>query len=150
MCCSRLGVLKWYKGYNYSFVDAVKDLSKKSGVSIEFNNPKKNYQDNKTIEILEISCDWFQQNLSDKKASICNKYLESRNLSKDTIKKFRLGYSFNSKTNLYEYLKNKLFTDDEIIKSNIVKVDKNKVHDINILYVCLYMVHLSTDPLEIY
>ena len=56
--------------------------------------------------------------------------MKLRNLSKDTISKFKLGYSFNSKSTLYEYLKTKSFNEEEIIKSNVTKIDKNnKIKD---------------------
>ena len=51
--------------------------------------------------------------------------LKKRNLSDETIKSFRLGYSFNKKSSLYQYLKSLSFQDDEILKSNVVKKDKN-------------------------
>ena len=51
-------------------------------------------------------------------------------LSQDTIKKFKLGYSFNSKTHLFDYLKTKSFKEEDIIHSNVVKIDKNnKIKD---------------------
>ena len=65
-----------------------------------------------------------------KKHYTAYEYLKSRNLSKDTISKFKLGYSFNNKSTLYEYLKAKSFKEEEIIKSNVIKIDKkNKTKD---------------------
>ena len=116
--------------YNYNFVDAVKELSQKAGISVEIKSYKKNKHENLINDILKLSCEWFQDNLNNKDALHCQEYLKSRNLSKDTIFKFKLGYSFNSKSTLYEYLKVKSFKDEEIIKSNVVKVDKkNKIKD---------------------
>ena len=42
------------------------------------------------------------------------------------IEKFRLGYSSNSNSTLYDYLKKKGFNDSDLLESNIVKFDKNK------------------------
>ena len=51
-------------------------------------------------------------------------------MNRDTIKKFRLGYSSNSLQNLYEYLKNKNYSDKELLQSNVVVLDKNqKIRD---------------------
>ena len=111
--------------YNYSFQDAVKELAQKAGIKIEFKDYKKTKQENVVNEILKLSCKWFQNNLSKQEALHCRKYLNSRNLSKDTISKFKLGYSFNSKSTLFEYLKTKSFNEEEIIKSTVVKIDKN-------------------------
>ena len=111
--------------YNYNFQDAVKELAQKAGINIEFKDYKKTKQENVINEILKLSCEWFHNNLYNQEALHCQEYLKSRNLSKDTISKFKLGYSFNNKSTLYEYLKAKSFKEEEIIKSNITKIDKN-------------------------
>ncbi len=116
--------------YNYSFQDAVKELAQKAGIDIKFIDYKKSKQENAVNEILKLSSEWFQNNLYNQDALHCREYLKSRNLSNNTISKFKLGYSFNSKSTLYEYLKAKSFKEEEIIKSNITKVDKNnKIKD---------------------
>ena len=116
--------------YNYSFQDAVKELSQKADIDIEFKDYKKTKQENVVKEILKLSCEWFQNNLYNQDALHCREYLKLRNLTKDTISKFKLGYSFNSKSTLYEHLKIKSFNEEEIIKSNVTKIDKNnKIKD---------------------
>ena len=116
--------------YNYNFIDAVKELSLQAGLNIDFNTLKKNNEDNIIEQIHNLTCEWFESNLKNPSANICNIYLKDRKLNDDTIKKFRLGYSSNSKTTLYEYLKNKFFSDSDLLKSNIVKLDKNnKIRD---------------------
>ncbi len=116
--------------YNYSFQDAVTELAQKAGINIEFKDYKKTKQENVINEILKLSCEWFQNNLNNQDALHCREYLKLRNLSKDTISKFELGYSFNNKSTLYEYLKTKSFSEEEIIKSNVIKIDKNnKIKD---------------------
>jgi len=112
--------------YNYNFIDAVKELSQRAGVQINFESTKKSKQENRIEDIINISCLWFQQNLNHSSADICNKYLKERNLTKETIERFKLGFSYNSDSSLYEYLKNKSFTEEELLKSNIVKLDKSK------------------------
>ena len=112
--------------YNYNFIDAVKELSQKSGVKINFESDRTYKNQNRIEEILNLSCLWFQNNLNDSSANICNKYLLQRKLTRNTIQKFKLGYSYNKDINLYKYLKNKLFTDEEILESNVVKLDKRK------------------------
>ena len=116
--------------YNYSFIDAVKELSKEAGIQIDFEDNKKTSQENKIQDILDLACLWFENNLNDSSADICNEYLKKRKLNKDTIKKFRLGYASNSKSTLYKFLHNKDFKDNDILKSNLVKYDKNnKIRD---------------------
>ena len=112
--------------YNYNFIDAVKELSQQAGVSIDFENTKQSKQEDKINEILELTCLWFEKNLDGKAAEVCNNYLLKRKLTSDTIKKFRLGYSKNSESSLYELLKSKNYTDNDLLQSNVVKLDKNK------------------------
>jgi len=116
--------------YNYNFLDAVKELSQQAGIEINFLNNQNSLKENKVKEILDISCTWFQNNLGKHSSGICNKYLESRNLTKETVKKFRLGYSSNNDSTLYDYLYNKGFSEKNLLESNVVKKDKNnKIRD---------------------
>ena len=116
--------------YNYNFIDAVKELSEKAGVSINFESVNKKKETNKIEEILKISSLWFEENLNNPEAKTCIEYLNTRKLSKETIKKFKLGYSYNSKTTLYNFLKKQSFGDDDLLESKIIKLDKNdKIKD---------------------
>ena len=45
--------------YNYSFIDAVKELSQKIGLQINFENNIKSKQENKVEDILQLTCEWF-------------------------------------------------------------------------------------------
>ena len=104
--------------YNYSFLDAVKELSKRAGVNIDFKEFKTSSKDENVYKILELSTKWFEKNLHDEK-NLCSEYLESRNINIETIKNFRLGYSFNKNNNLYNFLKAHSFTDNDLLKSNL-------------------------------
>jgi len=110
--------------FNYTFLDAVKELSERAGIKINFEKNSDFKKNDKIIQILETATKWFEQNLSLEKNN-CLKYLQNRSLSNETIKLFRLGYSYNKKSSLYDYLKNQSFNDDEILKSNLVKKDTN-------------------------
>ena len=116
--------------YNYTFLDAVKELSEKAGVSINLQENKKSSQEKNIYKILELSSKWFEENLHNYSGNLCQEYLEKRNLKINTIKFFRLGYSYNPKTSLYKFLKSFSFQDEELLKSNVIKYDKNnKIRD---------------------
>jgi len=110
--------------FNYTFLDAVKELSERAGVKINFNNNSYSKQDNNILKILDTATKWFEKNLSSENNE-CTKYLEKRQLSKETVKSFKLGYSFSSQGSLYQHLKDLSFQDKEILKSNVVKKDNN-------------------------
>ena len=114
--------------YNYTFPDAVRDLAKRVGINISENNFKQNTENEKVFKILELSTQWFEKNLQQNDK--CKQYLKKRSLSNNTIKNFRIGYSSNSSTTLYQFLKENNFKDEDILKSNVIKKDKNnKIKD---------------------
>jgi len=116
--------------YNYTFVDAVKELSQRTGVNINFQSAQQTKQENQVEAILKLTCEWYQNNLDTPEAQKCKLYLKSRNLSDETISQFKLGYSHNESSTLYNYLKGKSFDDEDLLKSNVVKLDKNnKIRD---------------------
>ncbi len=114
--------------YNFSFPDAVKELAQRVGIKISDENFKQDNKNEIVLKILQTSAEWFESNLlKDKK---CLQYLKNRSLSKNTIKFFKIGYSYNSETNLYNFLKKNNFKDEDILRSNVVKKDKNnKIRD---------------------
>ncbi|MDA0968210.1 MAG: CHC2 zinc finger domain-containing protein, partial [Proteobacteria bacterium] len=83
--------------FNYTFLDAVKELSERAGVKINFDTKPDFKKNNNILNILEVATKWFEQNLKIENNE-CQKYLDSRFISNQTIKKFRLGYSFNGKS----------------------------------------------------
>ncbi len=115
--------------YNFSFPEAVKELAQRVGIRIVDNfDSNINKKNEKIYKILEISNKWFQDNLDTSKD--CKRYLNSRNLSDETIKYFKLGFSSSSKQSLYQFLKEQNFEDKELLESNVVKLDKNnKIRD---------------------
>ena len=116
--------------YNYKFQEAVKELAQRAGIKIEFKDYLKSKKENAIYEILDSSCEWFQNNLNNKESAKCREYISSRKLSKETINEFKIGYSFNTKTTLYDYLISKSFKHEDIIKSNVVKINnKNLIKD---------------------
>ncbi len=115
--------------YNFSFPEAVKELAQRTGITIVDNfDSNINKKNDKIYKILEISAKWFQDNLL--KSNLCKQYLSKRNLTDETIKYFKLGFSSNPKITLYDFLKEQNFKDKEILESNVVKLDKNnKIRD---------------------
>ena len=111
--------------YNFSFPEAVKELAQRAGIRIVDNfDVNINKKNDKIYKILEISAKWFQDNLEE--SNLCKKYLNKRNLKDETIKYFKLGFSYNPKKTLYEFLKENNFNDQEILQSNVVKLNKDK------------------------
>ena len=116
--------------YNYSFLDAVSDLAKKAGVILQRKDNKIIKEESVIKKVLLATNNWFIKNLNESDEKIFKKYLKERNLSQSTIDKFKLGYSYNPHSTLFEYLKSLSFDEKDIVKSNVVKIDKNnKIKD---------------------
>ncbi len=115
--------------YNFSFPEAVKELAQRVGIRIIDNfDANINKKNDKIYKILEISTKWFQDNLQTSKD--CQNYLNKRNLSDETIRYFKLGFSSSPNQTLYQFLKEQNFDDKELLESNVVKLDKNnKIRD---------------------
>ena len=110
--------------YNFSFPDAVKELAQRVGIKISEGNYRHNKENDIIFKILEQATVWFQKNLLD--SDDCKQYLKKRSISNNTINDFKIGYSYNPRTSLYEFLKKQNFNDHDILKSNVVKMDNTK------------------------
>lgn len=88
-----------------NFYEAVKLLGNKIGYNLGQNVNNKANED-KTLEIYELACKFYQNNLNTLLGKNAYEYLERRKIDKDTIKKFKIGLSL-SKTSLTDYLLNK-------------------------------------------
>ena len=112
-CGAKGDLITFYTEYlNYSFKDALKELADKAGIKLDFDSNIKNEdigKRKKISEIFELTSKWFHTNLYLKENIQSLEYLKKRNISEDTIKIFKLGYSSNSTSSLFEYLKKKSF-----------------------------------------
>ena len=70
--------------FNYTFLDAVKELANKAGIKINFDSNLKYKPDDNYLNILEISTNWFQENLNLENLCLENEVISSI-LSKEEI-----------------------------------------------------------------
>lgn len=114
------------KKENLSFREAVKFLADKYNIELkeydmhESQNSKelrgKLYEANRDAAIFYMRC------LT--KSSVALNYLKSREIDRDTILKFGIGYSPEGWTNLYSYLKSKGYDDETLDKANLISKSK--------------------------
>lgn len=121
---------------NLDFVDALKFLAQRAGVTLE--EEKGSYRPSqeevnlkqRIYEMNVVAARHFVANLMDKTAIAAHQYVKKRALSRDTIIKFGLGYAKDEWNDLCDYLKEKGFTEDEIVAAGLaVKNDKGHVYD---------------------
>ena len=123
-----------------NFSDVVLSLAKKNNINVSTIDKKKQEEFKEQLskrdelfKILRVAKNWFKTQLNNTVGNEAINYLyKERNLNKQTIDQFELGFAPNSWNKLYEYLiKVEKFDFDLILKSGLVisKNEKNKVYD---------------------
>lgn len=118
---------------NADFKEAIGILANRAGIELPTLN---NYEDNKiallkskVYEINQIAAEFYHQNLYKQTSKIGQEYIKKRKLDNKTLKSFLIGYSGNF-DELYRILKQKGFTEEEILASSLVnKTDDGKYID---------------------
>ena len=118
---------------NADFKEAIGILANRAVIELPTLN---NYEDNKTAllkskvyEINQIAAEFYHQNLYKPTSKIGQEYIKKRKLDNRTLKSFLIGYSGNF-DELYRILKQKEFTEEEILASSLVnKTDDGKYID---------------------
>lgn len=113
---------------NLSFRETIEMLAEKSGVelpTLEGQEDTKLLQlKSKVYEINKITAEFYHENLYKPTAKLAQEYVKKRKLDNNTLKNFLIGYSENY-NELYTMLKQKGFTEEEILASSLV----NKTQD---------------------
>lgn len=114
---------------NYNFPEAIKFLAERINYNLpEFDSKqtkKKLEYKNKLLKIMLEAGRFFYKNLI--KSNLCLEYLSKRNVKKETIKKFGLGYDDG---NLNKYLIGLGYKENDIIDCGLAYKDKsNKLKD---------------------
>ncbi len=100
------------------FTGALKILGEKAGVQIVYERQDIRDEKSRLHSIMEDAALFFEENLNKQKKVL--EYLKKRGLDDKTIKTWRVGYSPDSWSSLYEHLKGK-FNTDEINKAGLIK-----------------------------
>ena len=120
---------------NFTFQEAIKALADRAGVSlpeVEYSQEAKKQADKKALllEINKEAARYFYYQLRQGQGLIGYRYLTGRELSDETIKKFGLGFANKTSNDLTLYLRQKGYTDEQIIQAGLATADeKFGVHD---------------------
>ena len=114
------------------FKEAIKILASEAGINISdysFKDKKISKEELKLKEILEISKDYFKINFNSTSGDKVKNYLEKRKISLKASSYFELGFAKNISASLIAYLKDKNFSDENIIQTGLArKSNKNNQH----------------------
>lgn len=122
-------LMKWE---NITFVEALQELAKKTGVSLK-KIPLEDFvwrKKERLFSLNELSADFFHYLLV--KSNVgkrAREYLKKRNVDLKIIEKFRLGYAPDSWDSLFKYLLKKNYSFEEIRDSGLVVTLGKRVHD---------------------
>ncbi|MCD4693831.1 DNA primase [bacterium] len=108
-----------------SFVEALRILAPRAGVTLKRENPKEASRRNKLLDIMEIATNYYHQILVESKsAESARAYLKSRNLNEETLLDWKIGFSGESWDDLIKFLKGKGYNDNDIIACGLANRKK--------------------------
>ncbi|BAS31596.1 DNA primase [Dehalococcoides mccartyi] len=114
------------------FKAALELLAEKAGVSLPSQiNPAIKDQRDRLYEI-NLSAAQYYHNLllNSPQAENARTYLNSRGLNEQSLADFQLGYALADWQGLYDYLKERSYSDEDLLKAGvIVRSDEGRIHD---------------------
>ena len=116
---------------NIPYMEAVKELAKRYRVNIKEYNAKNIDIDNeKFYQIMEDSHNFFMDKMFAQESRTALNYLANRGLDTDLIKEHRLGYAPAKWSELYDFLKAKNYSDEDLLNLGLIKKnEEGKIYD---------------------
>ena len=133
VCGSGGNAINFYsKIKNIPYMEAVKELSKKYRINIVEYNPKNTDINNeKFYQIMEDSHNFFMDKMFEQDSRTALNYLSNRGLDTDLIKEHRLGYAPAKWSELYDFLKEKNYSDEDLLTLGLIKRnEEGKIYDV--------------------
>ena len=119
---------------NLDFRETLELLANRANITLptldnSYQDNKKAILKSKVYEINEIAAKFYHENLYKPTSKAAQEYIKKRKLDNRTLKSFLIGYSGNF-DELYNLLKQKGFTEEQILASSLVnKTDNGKFID---------------------
>lgn len=116
-----------------NFVEAVQMLAERANIqlpSLQNNvDTQKEILKDKVYKVNEFTAEFYHQNLYKPESKLAQEYVKKRQLSNETLKSFRIGFS-GKFDELYQALKKQGFQEQEMLESGLVnKNDKGQFID---------------------
>lgn len=115
---------------SFTFVEAVQNLAGRAGIQLpelEYSREEQMKADKKSaiLEMNKLAANYFYSQLQSASGARAKEYFLERGLSEKTIKHFGLGFSNIYSDDLYQYLRQKGYKDNTLLKeSGLVREDK--------------------------
>ncbi len=108
-----------------SFVEALRVLAPKAGVTLRHENPQKTSQRNKLLDISQIATNFFHQNLMESSAAEPGRrYLRERGLKEETLIDWQIGFSLDSWDDLSHALLKRGYREEDIVAAGLANKRK--------------------------
>ena len=116
-----------------NFVETVQMLAERANIQLptleNSGDMQKEILKDKVYKVNEFTAEFYHQNLYKPQAKIAQEYVKKRQLSNETLKSFRIGFS-GKFDELYQELKKQGFEEKEILESGLVnKNDRGQYID---------------------
>ncbi|MEK7812285.1 MAG: DNA primase [Candidatus Desantisbacteria bacterium] len=102
------------------FIDAAKLLANRAGISINVAAFQKSSEKEILYEISDAAVSFYQNLLWSKEGASALEYLQKRGLSKETLKRFRIGYAPSEWRRLTDFLSAKTYPLEKIRQTGLV------------------------------
>jgi DNA primase len=103
-----------------SFVEALRALAPKAGVTLKKENSQATSQRNRLLDIMETAVNYYHRNLIESdEAKPARDYLYKRGLTDNTISEWQLGYSPDSWDDVINLLKKKGYSEREVFQAGL-------------------------------
>jgi DNA primase len=106
-----------FEGLDFS--GALKVLAERAGVQLENFRPEEKSDKDTLFSLMEQATFYFEKNLSEHPEA--RAYLQSRGVTDETIKRFRLGYALADWRGLHDFLISKGATPEDMLRAGLVK-----------------------------
>ncbi len=108
---------------NCEFLEAVRLIAQKSGISIPASASERPNSADKTrflYDINEWACQFFERTLWSREGQMARDYLDARSVRTETSKRLRLGYAPESWNEISSHLRRRGATPEQIVASGLV------------------------------
>lgn len=115
---------------NISFIEAVKIVADKAGISINVNTKTRIPKNNELYEIYDISTKFYQNNINTISGKEAKEYLSKRDIDEKIISEFQIGLALKNNDLLTKLLLKKEMKPEDLIKSGLVVKNEYGYRDI--------------------
>lgn len=132
-CKATGNVIHFVMNYeNISFMETIKLLANKSGISIDVGDFKSQLADKNTnlFEIYDLACKFYHNNINTTNGKTAKEYLYNRGFTDEIIKEFMIGLSLKEHDFLTKILLNKNKSYDDMLKSGLIVKNNYGYNDI--------------------